>query len=230
MLFGILGCILCVVSFYIIKRSTNLNKILLSLTSVSSIQSAADNDENDDDDDIDIGDNKSGLSVSTPTSPSTNASKTDYESNAASIQSSYNMNCSQYISEPEFQSKPQNKQIINQNVSLKGGTTGCYLIRSADLRDQNAQNKFKKKYQDQNQKGMHVAHYFSLQIAAFFAGYTKTTLSFIKFKDKLKKLCNNEANFSLVPAKVNPSDHRRIDNELIKSFQNKIIEVNEQSN
>ena len=92
-------------------------------------------------------------------------------------------------------------------------------MKSGDIRDSYKQKKYREQSQSTNKSNQHVAHYFSLNIAAVFNEYVEPPVP----KEDMKYLCNQDYNLRMVNIKTNKSTHTQIDNALIKSFKHKIL-------
>mmetsp|Transcript_34123 Transcript_34123/g.55627 ORF Transcript_34123/g.55627 Transcript_34123/m.55627 type:complete len:266 (-) Transcript_34123:68-865(-) len=91
------------------------------------------------------------------------------------------------------------------------------MASTSPLRDAYAQRKYREQSKAEDSDNKHVAHYFSLEIAAFinkYAGISNETLKF---------LCNDANNLRMVQANTNLSSHKLIDKKLIKSFEMVIL-------
>ena len=97
------------------------------------------------------------------------------------------------------------------------------------LRDHYKARKFRKEYQEKNPSkdisDKHAAHLFSLSLLseitqhAFWHGKIPTQLE--EARKALKDFANRNENFSMVPRRVNLSDHRKMDNQIQKAIDDR---------
>eukprot|EP01084_Bolivina_argentea_P254890 428619_1 len=92
-------------------------------------------------------------------------------------------------------------------------------IKSSDLRDGYAQQKYRNQSKSTNKKVQDVAHYFSLDIAAFLNKFVHPSVPI----NTLKSICNNPNNFRMINKTTNRSNHKQIDNKLMNSFRDIIL-------
>eukprot|EP01083_Nonionella_stella_P133329 405313_1 len=89
----------------------------------------------------------------------------------------------------------------------------------SQLRDNDAQRKYRKQSQSQKKQKKHVAHYLSLETAAFFNSFLLNPVP----TQQLKKLCNDPCNFRMVKIHENLSTHKKIDNYMMKMWNTVIM-------
>ena len=80
----------------------------------------------------------------------------------------------------------------------------------ADLRDSNAQQKYRGSSRSQNKDSQHVAHKYSLELVAHVQSRTPGPQA-----ASLRSSVNAPSNFRMVSVSTNQSDHRQIDRSLM---------------
>ena len=88
-----------------------------------------------------------------------------------------------------------------------------------NLRDNNKQKKYREGSKSKNKNGQHVAHYFSLDLAAYLHKFVSPSVEL----KRMKFICNVADNFRMIDRRTNLSNHRKIDNHLMDSFENIMI-------
>ena len=93
------------------------------------------------------------------------------------------------------------------------------------LRDPYKAQKFRKKYQvenpDEEISDKHAAHLFPLSLLSHIARYAYWQGMIPNPKETqnaLKQFANLAENFSMVPRRVNQSDHKKMDNEIARAI------------
>ena len=101
---------------------------------------------------------------------------------------------------------------------------GAFYLSPSSLRDPYKARKFRKEYQanhpDEDISDKHAAHLFPLSLLSSLAQHAHWQGIPVQIQ-KLKQFVNLKENFSMVPKRVNLSDHKKLDNEIARAIDNR---------
>ena len=101
---------------------------------------------------------------------------------------------------------------------------GAFYLSPSSLRDPYKARKFRKEYQanhpDEDISDKHAAHLFPLSLLSSLAQHAHWQGIPVQIQ-KLKQFANLKENFSMVPKRVNLSDHKKLDNEIARAIDDR---------